>query len=218
MVLGILSDLSTYDPSAMFLAEAAAYFVLSLAVYAIAFYALRDRILARMNPWVGTAILLTPVLVVLVFDLGPPAFQISINAYVAASLILASFMRYGGCEVVAIPSLLFGRRYVVYCPYNVIDVVEKAVLDTILELYRELGHAPPREEVARRSRMAPERVRALLDRLAGRDLVVLEGDQIVGAYPLTDRPTEHRVRVEGQRLPCARSTRWASAPCMARTP
>jgi hypothetical protein len=38
-------------------------------------------------------------------------------------------MRYGGCEVVAVPSLLFGKRYVVYCPYNVIDVVEKAVLD-----------------------------------------------------------------------------------------
>src|ERR671919_440 len=98
-----------------FLRRAAAYFVLSLAVYAIAFYALRDRILARMNPWVGTAILLMPVLVVLVFDLGPPAFQIGINAYVAASLILASFMRYGGCEVVAVPSLLFGKRYVVYC-------------------------------------------------------------------------------------------------------
>jgi mercuric ion transport protein len=129
MVVGILYDLSTSNPPAIFLAEAAAYFVLSLAVYAIAFYALRDRILARMNPWVGTAILLTPVLVVLVFDLGPPPFQIGINAYVGVSLILASFMRYGGCEVVAVPSLLFGKRYVVYCPYNVIDVVEKAVVD-----------------------------------------------------------------------------------------
>jgi mercuric reductase len=77
---------------------------------------------------------------------------------------------------------------------------EDAVRRTILQLYRELGHAPPPEEIARWSGMAPERVRALLDRLAGRDLVVLEGDQIVGAYPLTDRPTEHRVRVEAQRL------------------
>lgn len=77
---------------------------------------------------------------------------------------------------------------------------EDAVRRTILELYRELGHAPPREEITRRSGMAPERVRTLLDRLAGRDLVVLEGDQIVGAYPLTDRQREHRVRVEGQTL------------------
>jgi Family of unknown function (DUF6410) len=129
MVAGIFRDLATSNPSAMFLAEAAAYFVLSLVVYTVAFYALRDRILARMNPWVGTAILLTPVLVVLMFDVGPPAFQIGINAYVGASLLLASLMRYGGCEIVAVPSLLFGKRYVVYCPYNVIDVVEKAVLD-----------------------------------------------------------------------------------------
>jgi hypothetical protein len=113
----------------MFLVQAAFYFVLSLMVYTVAFYALRESVLARMNPWIGTAILLTPVLVVLMFDLGPPAFQIGINAYVGTSLIVASFMRYGGCEVVAVPSLLFGKRYVVYCPYNVIDVVEKAVVD-----------------------------------------------------------------------------------------
>ncbi|MGH6918539.1 MAG: DUF6410 domain-containing protein [Geminicoccaceae bacterium] len=129
MIAGILYDLAVSHPPAMFLAQAAAYFVLSLVVYALAFHALRDRVLARMNPWVGTAILLTPVLAVLMFGLGPPAFQIGINAYVGLSLLLASFMRYGGCEVVAVPSLLLGKRYVVYCPYNVIDVVEKAVVD-----------------------------------------------------------------------------------------
>jgi len=96
---------------------------------------------------------------------------------------------------------------------------EDAVRRTILELYRELGHAPPREEIARRSGMARERVRALLDRLAGRDLVVLEGDQIVGAYPLTigRRSIGCTSRVRGC-MPCARSTRWVSAPCMGRTP
>jgi hypothetical protein len=127
MVAGTLHDLPTSNPSAMFLAEAVAYFVLSLVVYTMTFYALRDRILARLNPWVGTAILLTPVLVILMFDVGPPAFQMGINAYVGTSLIIASFMRYGGCEVVAVPSLLFGKRYVVYCPYNIIDVLEKSV-------------------------------------------------------------------------------------------
>jgi hypothetical protein len=129
MVAGVIYDLTMWKRPSMFLVQAAFYFVLSLIVYTVAFYALRERILARMNPWIGTAILLTPVLVVLMFDLGPPAFQIGINAHVGASLIVASFMRYGGCEVVAVPSLLFGKRYVVYCPYNVIDVVEKAVLD-----------------------------------------------------------------------------------------
>lgn len=127
MVAPIFYHLATSNPPAMFLAELALYFVLSLMAYTIAFYALRGPILSRMNPWVRTAIILTPVLVVLVFDLGPPAFLTGINYYVGVSLIIASLMGYGGCEVVAIPSLLFGRRYIIYCPYNVIDVVEKAV-------------------------------------------------------------------------------------------
>ena len=129
MLAGILHDLAASRPPAMFLAEAWAYFVVSLVAYTVAFYALRGRILARKNPWVGTAIVLTPVLIVLIFDLGPPAFQIGINAYLGVSLIVASFMKYGGCEVVAVPSLLFGKRFILYCPYNVIDVVEKAVVD-----------------------------------------------------------------------------------------
>lgn len=75
---------------------------------------------------------------------------------------------------------------------------EDAVRCTALELYRELGRAPASEEIARRSGMTVARVEVLLRRLAGRDLVVLEGGQIIGAYPLTDRATEHRVRIEGR--------------------
>jgi hypothetical protein len=37
-------------------------------------------------------------------------------------------MSYGGCEVVAIPSLIFRTRYTLYCPYNAVDVVENALL------------------------------------------------------------------------------------------
>jgi mercuric reductase len=77
---------------------------------------------------------------------------------------------------------------------------EDAMRRTILELYRELEHAPMPQENARRSGMTARRVHALLHRLAERDLVVLEDGRITGAYPLTDRPTEHRVSVEGRRL------------------
>jgi mercuric reductase len=77
---------------------------------------------------------------------------------------------------------------------------EDAVRRTIVQLYGELGHAPTPEEIARRCCMPSRPLRALLDRLASRDLVVLEGERITGAYPLTDRPTEHQVGVEGQRL------------------
>jgi mercuric reductase len=66
----------------------------------------------------------------------------------------------------------------------------------ILELYARLGRAPAPEEIG----MASEHVFTLLHRQAKRDLVVLDGDRLTGAYPLTDRRTEHRVRVEGPTL------------------
>ena len=43
--------------------------------------------------------------------------------------IVSFFMRYGGCEVLSIPGLVFGTRYTVYCPLNAVDVVEKTVID-----------------------------------------------------------------------------------------
>jgi hypothetical protein len=49
--------------------------------------------------------------------------------YVGVSLIFSFFMRYGGCEVMSIPGLVFGSRHTVYCPLNVVDAVEKAVID-----------------------------------------------------------------------------------------
>jgi len=77
---------------------------------------------------------------------------------------------------------------------------EDAVRQTILELYRDLQRAPSPEEIARRANTAPGRVPILLKRLAARDLIVLEGDKITGAYPLTDRPSEHRVVIADREL------------------
>jgi mercuric reductase len=70
----------------------------------------------------------------------------------------------------------------------------------ILELYARLGRAPAPEEITWYCGIATEHVFTLLHRLAKRDLVVLDGDRLTGVYPLTDRPTEHRVRVEGPTL------------------
>jgi hypothetical protein len=77
---------------------------------------------------------------------------------------------------------------------------EDAARQTILELYREVGRAPSPEEVACHMDTAPDRVGVLLKRLAARDLIVLDGDQITGAYPLTDRPSEHRVMIADRKL------------------
>ena len=43
------------------------------------------------------------------------------------ALLLNAVKNYGGCEVLALPSLLFRRWYTVYCPLNAIDAAERAV-------------------------------------------------------------------------------------------
>jgi len=56
--------------------------------------------------------------------------QLAMGVYVGISFILQWRINYGGCEVVAIPILLFKRRYVSYCiPLVVADAVEKAIVD-----------------------------------------------------------------------------------------
>ena len=115
------------DP--ILLGEVALYFFFSLAVDTAAYLILGRAVLARMNPWVGTALILGPVIVVFALDLGPGTLQEGLLLYVGVSLIFNVFMGYGGCEVISIPSLLFRNRYTVYCPYNLLDAVEKTVMD-----------------------------------------------------------------------------------------
>src|SRR2546421_5312655 len=52
--------------------------------------------------------------------------QSGVALYVAGSLLLAAAMAYGGCEVAAIPALIFRRRLVVYCPFNAVDAAERS--------------------------------------------------------------------------------------------
>ncbi len=98
-----------------------------VAIYFVVFYAIGELVLSRMNPWAGTLVFLgTPTLLFLLGVL-PPATQVAMGLYISASLMLTFFMRYGGCEVVALPSVLLHRRYTMYCPYNAVDAVERAV-------------------------------------------------------------------------------------------
>jgi DNA-binding transcriptional ArsR family regulator len=72
---------------------------------------------------------------------------------------------------------------------------EDGVRTTLLRLYAELGRAPAIDELARRAGVSESTIRRILTSLRARDLVVLDtdGERIVGAYPWTDRVTEHRV-------------------------
>jgi hypothetical protein len=76
------------------------------------------------EPWLGTFAALAP-LGVLGFAAVPPAARTGVSAYLGASLVVNAVTGYGGCEVVAVPGLVFGRRPTVYCPYNAIDAVER---------------------------------------------------------------------------------------------
>jgi mercuric reductase len=73
--------------------------------------------------------------------------------------------------------------------------VEDDLRTTLLRLYAELGRTPTIDELARRAGVSGSTIRPILARLKARDLVVLDadGERIVGAYPWTDRATEHRV-------------------------
>lgn len=110
-----------------FLGSLGLYLVLILGVYIAAFYFLGERVLARTNPWVGTIILLGPLVLITAFQWGPEAFRVALGAYYSIASIFNFAMSYGGCEVVAIPSLIFRRRYTLYCPYNAVDAVESAL-------------------------------------------------------------------------------------------
>lgn len=80
------------------------------------------------------------------------------------------------------------------------DDEEDRVRQAVIKGLAELDHGPDMTWIAARTGLDEGRVAALLDRLADRDLVVRDSDSvaIAGAYPLTTRPTEHRVGFGGR--------------------
>lgn len=97
-------------------------------VYLAAGALLGERLFARVDPWVSTVILVAPPVIILVTT-SPAldAIRLGVILYIAVSLIALFFIRYGGCEVVALPTLILRRQHTVYCPWNVVDAMEQAV-------------------------------------------------------------------------------------------
>ena len=118
-----------HSPSIGEITKLGLFFVATLGTYTLAIFFLGKILLANSNAWLNTLIFLGPLVVIFGFQLGPHIFHHSIILYVGVSFIFSVFMRYGGCEVTSIPSLIFGARYTVYCPLNAVDVVEKAIVD-----------------------------------------------------------------------------------------
>ena len=108
-------------------AETALYTLAILAAYVAAHWLLAERVLGKMNPWVGTVLLVGPAIVIPGIENFPAGLRLGMVAYFSASLLVNAATSYGGCEVLALPSLLFKRWYTVYCPLNAIDAAERAI-------------------------------------------------------------------------------------------
>ncbi len=109
------------------LAETGLYVLVIGAAYMAAHWLLGERVLGRMNPWIGTVLLVGPAMVIPGLAMLPVGLRLGMIVYFSASLLLNAVKNYGGCEVLALPSLLFRRWYTVYCPLNAIDAVERRV-------------------------------------------------------------------------------------------
>lgn len=110
------------------------------AAYLAVYGWLGERLFARANPWLNTLILVGPALVVSYWNLTPgarlglalpTALTLAMLLYVGASLVVQTFLGYGGCEVVAQPILVFRRCYVTYCiPIVLVDTAERGWLES----------------------------------------------------------------------------------------
>lgn len=104
-----------------------AWFLAILIGYNLAYLVLEKPLLARLNPWLNTLVMDGPWFVILLVPVFPAALQVGMTLYLGATSILNAVIHYGGCEVLAVPTLIFKRRYGVYCPTNVIDLAEQAI-------------------------------------------------------------------------------------------
>lgn len=79
---------------------------------------------------------------------------------------------------------------------------ENRIRVALLHLYRERGRAPVVSDLAARVGLSVSELRPLLASLRARDAVVLDpaSGEIVGAYPFTERATEHHVALGGVTL------------------
>ena len=142
LAFGAVGDLQSSGTSLSFYGLAGVYVVGISAAYVAVYWAFGERIFARANPWVNTAVFVGPAFVVAWWDLVfgpltglslPTALPLAASVYIGISFILQWKIKYGGCEVVALPIILSKRRYTTYClPLVALDAVEKVVVERVL--------------------------------------------------------------------------------------
>ena len=131
-VLGLLGlayigvSVARLGPSAALLGQITISLLLTAALYLALFWLLGERV---SHPWLRTVIFWLPA----AFILLPGGWGLGVLLYWSVACLVTALTAYGGCEVVAFPSLLFRRYYTVYCPLNAIDLIERHYTRTVTE-------------------------------------------------------------------------------------
>jgi hypothetical protein len=118
------TEVSHLGLSAALIERLAGGFISTTALYLALFWLLGERV---SHPWLRTVIFWLPA----VFILLPGGWGLGVLIYWSVACLLTALLSYGGCEVVAFPSLLFRRYYTVYCPLNAIDLIEHRYTRTV---------------------------------------------------------------------------------------
>ena len=139
LAVGAVRDLQGSGTSLSFYEVAGIYFIAIGAAYVFVYQGFGERIFARANPWFNTAVFVGPAFIAGWWEslIGPvtgaglpSSLPLAMSAYIGISFILQWKIRYGGCEVVALPIILSKRRYPTYCiPLVALDAVERAIVN-----------------------------------------------------------------------------------------
>ncbi|HKF75985.1 MAG TPA: DUF6410 domain-containing protein [Candidatus Dormibacteraeota bacterium] len=102
-------------------------FALAAAGYTALVAILGDRVLVRVDPWLGAIVLYAPLAAILTLPFVPGWAAVGASLFIGVSLLVEAVIGYGGCEIAGIPTLVLRRRYTIYCILNGADVAERVL-------------------------------------------------------------------------------------------
>ncbi|MGH2364231.1 MAG: DUF6410 domain-containing protein [Chloroflexota bacterium] len=120
LVATVLSSLQ-FGGSPGVLGGIAVVFTVCVVGYTLVVWRFGERLFPAADPWLLAIALVAPALVLFLF---PAQLAIGFDAFLGISMVVQAAIKYGGCEIMGIPTLFVHRRYTVYCAMNGGDVVE----------------------------------------------------------------------------------------------
>jgi len=135
---------STHTHSSSFYLMMVMSFLAILAIYTSVHVLIGDKLINKNSIW-ATLIFVVPTMFLLIapyvdsgmqigYWINIPAlnhpFEMALILYLGVSFIVQWRDKYGGCEVVSIPNLLFRKNYGSYCvPLLPLDIIEKFIVE-----------------------------------------------------------------------------------------